>query len=81
MKFIGRFEELLGTGRGIYFESINTKADLELIHDCHEAVAGIQLKPTINYKRPIQDLKSTQYLKEILFTIDKTEINQDLKTM
>jgi len=49
LKFIGRFEELLGTGRGIYFESINTKAVLKLIHGCHEAVAGIQLKPTINY--------------------------------
>ncbi|MBO6971644.1 MAG: hypothetical protein JJ840_09290 [Prochlorococcus marinus CUG1431] len=49
MKFIGRFEELLGTGRGIYFESKNTKAVLKFIHGCHEAVAGIQLKPTINY--------------------------------
>ena len=49
LKFIGRFEELLGTGRGIYFESINTKAVLGLIHGCHETVAGIQLKPTINY--------------------------------
>jgi len=49
LKFIGRFEELLGTGRGIYFESKNTKAVLKLIHGCHEAVAGIQLNPTINY--------------------------------
>jgi len=49
LKFIGRFEELLGTGRGIFFESINTKANLKLIHDCYEAVAGKQLKPTINY--------------------------------
>jgi len=49
LKFIGRFEEILGTGRGIYFESKNTKAVLKLIHGYHEAVAGIQLKPTINY--------------------------------
>jgi len=47
LKFIGRFEELLGTGRGIYFESKNTNAVLKLKHDCHEAVAGIQLKPTL----------------------------------
>ena len=38
-----------GTGRGIYFESKNTKAVLKLIHGCLEAVAGIKLKPTINY--------------------------------
>jgi len=49
LKFIGRFEELLGTGRGIYFELKNTKAVLKLIHGCLEAVAGIQLKKTINY--------------------------------
>jgi len=33
----------------MYFESINTTAVLGLIHGCHETVAGIQLKPTINY--------------------------------
>ena len=49
LKFIGRFEELFGTGRGIYFESINATAVLGLIHGCHEAVAAIKLKPTINY--------------------------------
>ena len=51
MKFIGRFDELLDTGRGMYFESINKTAVLELKHGCHETVAGIQLKPTINYLR------------------------------
>ena len=47
MKFIGRFEELLGTERGIYFESTNTKVVLGLIHGCHEEVAGIKLKPKL----------------------------------
>jgi hypothetical protein len=64
LKFIGRFEELLGTGRGIYFESKNTKAVLKLIHGCHEAVAGMQLKPTINYWRSIQDIKSHSIFKK-----------------
>tara|TARA_Y100000813_G_scaffold63197_1_gene44512 strand:- start:171 stop:320 length:150 start_codon:yes stop_codon:yes gene_type:complete len=49
LKFIGRFEELLGTGKGINFELINIKAVLGLIYVCHETVAGIKLKPTINY--------------------------------
>jgi len=49
LKFIGRFEELLGTGRGPNFETVIELPVLGLIHGCHEAVAGIQLKPTINY--------------------------------
>ena len=49
LKFILRFEELLGTGKGINFELINIKAVLGLIYGCHETVTGIQLKPTINY--------------------------------
>ena len=49
MKFIGRLEELLGTERGPNFETVIELPVLGLIHGCHEAVAGIQLKPTINY--------------------------------
>jgi len=51
LKFIGRFEELLGTGRGPNFETVIELPVLGLIHGCHETVAGIQLKPTINYLR------------------------------
>jgi len=64
LKFIGRFEELLGTERGIYFESKNTKAVLKLKQGCHEAVAGIQLKPTMNYWRSIQDIKTYSIFKK-----------------
>jgi len=64
LKFIGRFEELFGTGRGMYFESKKTKAVLKLIHGCHEAVAGIQLKPTINYWISIQDIKTHSIFKK-----------------
>jgi len=52
LKFIGRLEELLGTERGPNFETVielPVLGVLKLIHGCHEAVAGIQLKPTINY--------------------------------
>ncbi|WP_193742489.1 hypothetical protein [Prochlorococcus marinus] len=49
MKFIGRFDELLGSERGPNFETIIKLPVLGLIHGCHEAVAGIQLKPTIIY--------------------------------
>jgi len=49
LKFIGRFEELLGTERGPNFETVIELPVLRLIYGCHEAVAGIQLKPTINY--------------------------------
>ena len=58
MKFIGRFEELLGTGRGPNFETVIVLPVLGSIHGCHETVAGIQLKPTINYWRSIQDIKT-----------------------
>jgi len=64
LKFIGRFEELFGTGRGMYFESKNTTAVLGLIHGCHETVAGIQLKPTINYLISIQDIKTHSIFKK-----------------
>ena len=50
--------------RGIFFESINTKAVLDYIHGCHEAVAGIQLKPTINYWISIQDIKTHSIFKK-----------------
>tara|TARA_Y100000991_G_scaffold178091_1_gene140341 strand:- start:292 stop:474 length:183 start_codon:yes stop_codon:yes gene_type:complete len=50
LKFIGRFKELLGTGRGMFFNSIRDLADLELIHGCHESVEGVKLKSTINLK-------------------------------
>jgi len=49
LKFIGRFEELLGTERGPNFETIIELPVLRLIHGCDEAVAGILLKPTIIY--------------------------------
>ena len=49
LKFTGRYEELLGTERGPTFETVIELPVLGLIHGCHEAVAEIQLKPTINY--------------------------------
>jgi hypothetical protein len=64
LKFIGRFEELFGTGKGMYFESKNTTAVLRSKHGCHETVAGIQLKPTINYWISIQDIKTHSIFKK-----------------
>jgi len=81
LKFIGRFEELLGTGRGPNFETVIVLPVLGSIHGCHETVAGIQLKPTINYWISIQDIKTHSIFKKKSSLIDKTEINQDLKTM
>ena len=49
-KFIGRFEEHLSTGRGMFFYSFKYLAEIELIHGCHESVERIQLKSTINFK-------------------------------
>jgi len=37
---------------------------LGLIHGCHETVAGIQLKPTINYWISIQDIKTHSIFKK-----------------
>ena len=49
MKFVGWLEELLGTGRGLNFDSVIKFSFLGLIHGFHEVVTEMQLKPTINY--------------------------------
>ena len=45
-----RFDEHIGTGRGMFFQPFISIADLDLKHGCHESVALIQLKSTINFK-------------------------------
>ena len=47
---MGRFKEHLSTGRGMFFYSFKYLADIELVYGCHELVAEIQLKSTINFK-------------------------------
>ena len=44
-----RFKEEKSTVRGLNFDNEIIMAALGLIHDRHETVAGIQLKPTINH--------------------------------
>ena len=46
------------------FWQINYLQSQKLIHGCHEAVAGIQLKPTMNYWRSIQDIKTYSIFKK-----------------
>jgi len=45
-----RFEEHLGTERGMFFLPFKFMADLNWKYGCHESVALLQLKSTMNFK-------------------------------
>ena len=44
-KIVKKYAELMHQAK----QATGRKEAVGLIHGCHEAVAGIQLKPTINY--------------------------------